>query len=299
MGQMPLEITIGSNRALARLDRDMAPATCDAIAGLLPFKGTAHVAKLAGDEIMVHLPLILDMERRSAVADLSPGAVAFWPERQVFCVYFGAIQDEDAEVTLLGHVDEGLAQLVSAGETLHSAGGGLRPMAGLSSPEPSGAGARHAEASRDANDPMHAYGEIATEEPAEIRTLLGKTGVMRPVGALVYAEAETRKLHELLWLLRGALLTDGQLPSVTPAIIRHFVRRLAGWYGLHDAGRVVSSTLQRLEDGPGTDSLPILDGLILYVGRLNFWLDARIPWDEFNEVLHGMNADARSETSTP
>ena len=148
MGQMLLEITIGTDRALARLDREMAPVTCDAIARLMPFEGTAHVAKLAGDEVMVHVPLVLDTERRTAVADLSPGAVAFWPERQVLCIYFGAIQDEDAEVTFLGHVVEGLAELVSAGETLHAGQRRLRRRLRLTSPKTSGGKATPAQRDR-------------------------------------------------------------------------------------------------------------------------------------------------------
>ncbi len=137
---MEIEISLEGVVARARLDPESAPVTCAALERLLPLSTTAHYAKIAGDEFMLHLPVVLDVERARPVAVLPPGCVAYWPDRQLFCVYYGRLQEEDATVTVLGQVVDNLDALAAAGDRLRRPYGDAPPIARLRALAPARAG---------------------------------------------------------------------------------------------------------------------------------------------------------------
>jgi len=287
---MEMEIDLEGTRAIARLDAAAAPATCEALAGLLPFSTTVHYAKIAGDEFYLHVPLVLDVERGRRVPVLPRGAVAFWPERQLFCVYHGRIQDEDATVTFLGQIVGNLEGLAAAGDRLREGSPAgprvahLRPVGSEAAPRV----APHDLVQRStplAGRVAAAYAAIAERAPGEVRALLAQRGVMRPAGPVLYAEAETRKLHETLWLIRQEARASGVVPSLASTILRHCAGRLRGWYQLGDAAALVDEVAGALPGLPCAQATEVVEALMLYVGRLNLWVDASIPWDGLNRLL--------------
>jgi len=290
---MEIEIDLDGTSAVARLDPESAPTTCAALGTILPLSTTAHYAKIAGDEFMLHLPLVLDVERARPVAALPRGCVAFWPERQLFCVYYGRIQEEDATVTVLGQVVENLDALASAGERLRRPSGGAPAIVRLRSVAPRGASGRvRPTGPVDHGCPTAAriaaaYAAIADRLPEEVSALLGRRDVMRPVGPLLYAEAETRHLHETLWLIRQEARSAGAVPTFASRVLRHAAGRLRGWYQLHRAAAVLEPAADALPGLPASHAAETIDALMLYVGRLNLWLDLSIPWNEFNRLLAG------------
>lgn len=297
-----LYLRVGDETARVAIDCAQAPATSRALLALVPFSTTVRFAKIAGDELMAHLPIIVDPESPGRVSDLAAGAVAFWPERQMLCVYFGLIQKEDADVTLLGSVVDNLSGLARAHAALRGRSGRRAVMTlELVSGDP-----RPSETS-PANDPVavlrpgppgleeritQAFRRMEHDAPPEVGRLLALRGVMRPAGALVYAEAESRKLHETLWLFRGELVREGRLSSLATVILRHFARRFIGWYGLEEAGRLCVQFADDLPLLAPAAALGALEALMIYAGRLNFWLDSYIPWEELNVVLQTASPDA-------
>lgn len=287
---MRIRVTLDSASATAELDANAAPNTCTALASILPYEGVAHYAKVAGEEFLVHLPLALDTEQGKSVMDLSAGAVVFWPERQLLCVYYGRIQQEDATVTLLGRIIENLDGLVDAAERLRCSQGQRYTHVHLELP---GDAASAPEPKRAALHPpndlvdtiMTAYAQNIRNLPSNVERLLARRGVMRPGGALLYAEAETRKLHELLWLIRNLARRNDALPDFSPELLNHFVQRLRGWYGLNEAADLVSEVISALNTLPLDQAIVTVEALAIYVGQLNLWLDAHIPWNDFNELV--------------
>lgn len=288
---MLLEINVAGITALARLDSDATPATCAALVDLLPVTGSVHYAKIAGEEIMLHLPLILEVEQATGVNALETSAVVFFPERQLFCVYYGHIQEEDAQVTLLGHVTDNLGGLIAAAEQIRRTQGYQWNHMQLALAENIDGTLQPKRATpRVAGIPvaariMEAYYMHTERPPADVQTLVARRGVMRPGGALLYAEAETRKLHEVLWTLRRSMRREGKVPSFGRYILRHFAQRLRGWYGLQHAATLTEAAEEALATLPAQQATIVVEALAVYMGQLNLWLDSHIPWNTFNEVL--------------
>jgi hypothetical protein len=108
---------------------------------------------------------------------------------------------------------------------------------------------------------------------------------MRPAGPVLYAEGDTRTLQEALWLLRQEVRETGAVPRFAARLLRHAAGRLRGWYQLERAAAVVERAADVLPDQPGPDAGETIESLIVYVGRLNLWLDACTPWEELNHAF--------------
>ena len=288
---MDLVLTLNQTSAVARLDPGAAPKTCAALASMLPFTVTAHLAKIAGHEFYFHLPLFLEVEYRQRVAELAEGTVAFWPERQLLCVYYGPIQEEDASVTRLGMIVENLSGLARAAETMRPHIGRVIATVhvarrnGTAAPAPR-TPASSAQRSGLAPVLYDAYASIRDTVPPDVAALMRRRGLMQPAGALICGEGETRKLHEFLWLVRTEILSAGTAPGFVSTVLEHYAGRLGGWYALPQAGALVRQVAAVLPEMRGDQARAIVEGLVLYIGRLSLWLDACIPWDGINAMLH-------------
>jgi hypothetical protein len=131
-----------------------------------------------------------------------------------------------------------------------------------------------------------AYASIRHTVPPDVTALMRRRGLMQPAGPLICGESETRKLHEFLWLARTEILTAGTASGFVSTVLEHYAGRLGGWYALPQAGALVHQVAAVLPEMRGDQARDIVEGLILYIGRLSLWLDACIPWDEINAMLH-------------
>lgn len=105
-------IKVGDEVITCEFLYDVSPQTCGAIEELLPLEGELHCAKIAGDEVFFPIPLKLPVEKSGAHAhDLTPGTIAYWPDRPHLCIFHDAPQEEDASVTLVGNITENLEAL--------------------------------------------------------------------------------------------------------------------------------------------------------------------------------------------
>jgi hypothetical protein len=108
-----------------------APRTWAALKALLPLRADLHYARIAGQEIMFIVPFLLPLEHAADVQSLGPGSVAYWPERQLICLYYGPLQEEAASVTVLGRVRD-LTPLEAIGERVRARQGAMAEVSACS-----------------------------------------------------------------------------------------------------------------------------------------------------------------------
>lgn len=269
------------------LDVAAAPRTIAALVAALPLKVDLHCAKIAGDQILWPVPVLQPLESARDIQGVAPGAFIYYPKRQFLEIMFGPLQEESASVTILGGARGDLSALKKLGETVQadhgwrivwgelSAGSGDWRKA-LPPAAPDGKASAACSAARKLRNA--AWRAV----PAEFERLRARRGVMIPLGPLFYAESETRKLHENLWLLRED--RDARFRCEAAALLlRGAASQLEGFLGLHDTARGLESLADAIGQEP-SDASAILDEAILYVGRLSHWLDLYFPWRKLNDV---------------
>ncbi|MBM3540426.1 MAG: hypothetical protein FJX51_00130 [Alphaproteobacteria bacterium] len=296
---MTLVLSVGGARVEIGLDIARTPRTVRALVSALPRRIDLHCAKIAGDQVLWPAPFVLPLEAARDIQGSPPGAFIYYPKRQFLEIMFGPLQDETASVTVLGQVTKGLADLKRIGRRVQTDQGWRPTWADLSAKP----GPWQAELEKHYATTSHLSGEVdpvADERasralqaaraqrraawsglPKEFERLRARQGVMLPLGPLVFAESELRKLHENLWVLRE----DGGegRGRVASLLARGAAAQLDGLLGLHETARTLGILAEALRsDAP--DAPAVLDEAILAVGRLSHWLDLFFPWTKLNAV---------------
>lgn len=113
-----ITIKIGDQIGLAELLEVIAPETCEEFCKLLPFEVDLHYAKIAGEEIMSLVPIVLPHEPNAIIKvnDIKTGSIVYFPERQFICIFYGKIQEEDAKTTIFAKITENLEGIKKGGE---------------------------------------------------------------------------------------------------------------------------------------------------------------------------------------
>lgn len=106
------KISIGDQICSMRLLLDKAPRLCRSFSALLPITSFALHAKFAGDEFYFMVPKLWEAE--NVVASVEPGDVAYYPDRQTVCVFYGEIVPFGA-AGLFGKIVDGLDGLKAIG----------------------------------------------------------------------------------------------------------------------------------------------------------------------------------------
>lgn len=111
-------IQIEDQIVVAELLESSATEICEKICELLPFEADLHYAKIAGEEIMSLVPIVLPHETNAIVKvnDIKTGSTAYFPDRQMICIFYGKIQEEDAKVTIFARITENLEGIKKEGE---------------------------------------------------------------------------------------------------------------------------------------------------------------------------------------
>jgi len=263
---------------------DLAPQTIGKLIASLPARIDIHCAKIAGQHIFWHAPVLADIEKAQDILTLPAGTFLYWPERQFLELIYGELQAEKAQVSVLGCLTGDIGWLKAFGRRVVENHGQELLVAELS------AGA-DALSLATPEKPLASPGLVALRKARkelwaatsdEMFTLLKRDGMMLPYGPLAMAEGEFRKLHELLWRLRDQKygIGNGDRAKVIAFLIDAFNARIDGFCGLHAAGSVLESAKSLLADADAVAD--VLDELILYTGRAAAWLDAYIPWNALN-----------------
>ena len=113
-----ITIQIGDQIGVAELLESIAPKMCEEICKLLPFKADLHYAKIAGEEVFSILPVFLPYEPNAIVKvnDIKTGSIVYFPDRQMICIFYGKIQEEDAKTTIFARIIENLEGIKKEGE---------------------------------------------------------------------------------------------------------------------------------------------------------------------------------------
>ncbi len=77
-------IQVGDEEFTARLSPERSPQTVDRILSALPIEAQASTW---GDEVYFPIPVVAEAE--DAVARVSVGDLAYWPEGHCFCIFYG------------------------------------------------------------------------------------------------------------------------------------------------------------------------------------------------------------------
>jgi hypothetical protein len=136
----------------------------------------------------------------------------------------------------------------------------------------------------------HATTAMWMEMPAEVDGLhrrRGTKGYRWPV--IMCAEENTRAFADDVSVLRKA----GDDPSLDLRTLKQLARLfieaqlgiLRNWYGMEDTVQLIEGTLDAL-DATETreDYVAYTHELGVYVGRLHWWVDTLIPWDDMSAM---------------
>jgi hypothetical protein len=285
------ELTIGDHRVRAELLDDRAPRICGAFRACLPLDSFAVHAKFAGEELIVMVPFVAADE--NPATSVAPGDIGYYPSRQTLCLFYGQIMPF-ASVTVFARVlPDDLPSARAAGEAVLRAGTAPSRMTadGPAGPAPGPAtGPRSALLDRLAA----ATRAVWPDEPTDVSRL--RTYGRPPMGTMpcvVYANFDLFWAGENLQVCRALAeegrLTGQQVGLTTAALLRRTASRLGKW-GFTDTLDLLGEVAADLESPSGSAAqaatlVAAIDGVQLYLDRVQCWLDAIVPWTEMDRSL--------------
>ncbi|SCW66921.1 hypothetical protein [Ancylobacter rudongensis] len=265
---------------------DLAPVTIGKVIASLPAALDIHCAKIAGQHIFWHAPVVADIEKPADILTLPAGTFLYWPERQFLELIYGDLQAEKAQVSVLGRLTGDLGWLKDFGRRVVENHGQEPLLAQLAANEDALALALPEKSftSPGLNALRAARKAMWQAPPEEMYALLRREGMMIPYGPLAMAEGELRKLHELIWRLRSPSYGIGtaERASVLSFLINAFNARIDGFCAMHATGKVLDDAKALLSAPDDIDD--VIEELVLFTGRAAAWLDTFIPWNALNEA---------------
>lgn len=260
-----------------------AVRTQRALLNALPLPLQLHTPKIAGSHIYWHAPFVEDVEGATHVLSAAPGAFVYWPVRQFLEITFAPLQAENAEITVLGHLDAPIEGIAALAQTLKHEQG-RRILSGTLERADRQSSAPEATQLLPP-DILSARAKLWAACPADISGITASRAIMHPAGPVFAAEAEARVLHELLWWVRAerGKRDEGVLRQTAALALNKTATRLRDFCHMEET----PALLFRLEAGM-TEELPfdaLIDESILVAGRIGAWIDLLIPWNDLNEAF--------------
>jgi hypothetical protein len=262
-----------------------ATRTRAALLASLPLRLQLHTPKIAGSHIYWHAPFVEDVEGATHVLDAQAGAFIYWPVRQFLEITFAPLQAENAQITVLGHLDapvDGIAELAAV----------LKREQGHRIIEGTLALAEGMEAEAIAVAPSVLPEHLVSRRealwdamPADIARLTASRAIMHPAGPIFAAEAEARVLHELLWWVRAGLshYDEAVLRQTMAITLDKTATRLRDFCHMDDTPALLFALRDATQETLPLDVL--VCEAILVAGRIGAWIDLLIPWNDVNEAF--------------
>jgi hypothetical protein len=129
------------------------------------------------------------------------------------------------------------------------------------------------------------------DEPAEISNLCDiKAAWDQGASTVLYAATKLATLITFLNHVRGMAMTGGvdldTMKAVTGSYLDFHARSYGGFFQLADTAETVCWAQEALS-GVSTlgDYVALVGELAMYLNRVDYWLDLRIPWAEFGRVF--------------
>ena len=280
------ELSIGDGVVRAELLEDDAPGICAAFRRAMPLRTFGVNAKFAGEETIVPLPFLHDAENE--VGSVAPGDIGYYPRAQTLCLFYGEIMPF-ASVSLFARVlPEDLRMAQELGRDIMKRGPktiGLSTGSGAS--QVRRGGGRTPEAVARLQSGLEEIWENEPSDVAELRHLRRPPFGNMP--CVLYANFDlfwaVESLHVCRSLAGGDRLTGPQAGHVAGSIVRQVRSRLAHW-GFPRACGVLDDAASALESAPSRQQVrALVEGALLYAGRLQSWVDAIVPWADLDDSV--------------
>lgn len=123
-------------------------------------------------------------------------------------------------------------------------------------------------------------------KPKDIERMRSRVGARgQNLSIVVYAMGDTSATVDVLYYLRLSIkaMGDNFKPFVDFACryLESVASRAERYYLLFDLARITRKTIQHLENvQTAQEFLSLVEAYMLYVGKLNYWIDYEMPWDE-------------------
>ena len=116
-----IEIEFGKEKGKAILLDDVAPETCNKVWDSLPIESFANHVKIAGDEVMFRVPVIIPGVE-NPVKEQEPGNICYFDQRQTICMFYGNVPGIGA-ANMIAKVTENLKGLTDVARACWFKGG--------------------------------------------------------------------------------------------------------------------------------------------------------------------------------
>lgn len=285
-----LILDCGGHRHPVSLTDRFAPRTVAALRAWLPAEITIHCSKIAGAHIYWPTPVLELLEEGADIHSLPAGSFLYYPDRQYMEITYDALQAETAAVNTLGMFEGDLGWLRDFAEGYRRDQGRRQVTARLFLEGTEPVGATSPGPDMPPGTPLDrlraARCAAWRAEPEELRAFRHRDGLNIPLGPMITAEGEFRRLQELLWRVwRNAnRRSDPVRRAIAVEALELALARVVGYCHLGAAGDTLQAGLDAVRGAADAPLDDTLGEIVVYCGSMSAWLDLFIPWWEANEI---------------
>jgi hypothetical protein len=137
------------------------------------------------------------------------------------------------------------------------------------------------------------YHDIWNNRPEDVEALKKRIGAKnQKLTPLVYAESDTRALVKCLSYLREVSKTEdldlNTLKKITRVFFQNDQSRAIRYYRMEGYARFLEKSSEALKNADSISAYrEIIEEALIYVGRINFWIDEEIPWASLASAFSG------------
>ncbi len=135
--------------------------------------------------------------------------------------------------------------------------------------------------------------EVWNSRPEDIDALEKRVGAKsQRLTPLIYAESDTRALVKCLSYLREVSMTEdldlNTLKIVTNIFLQNDQSRAIRYYQMEGYARFMEKSRGALHKANSIlEYRQVIEEVLVYVGRINFWIDEEIPWASLASAFSG------------
>jgi len=135
------------------------------------------------------------------------------------------------------------------------------------------------------------YKEIWLNRPKDIEALKMRMGTKNQnLTTLIYAEGDTRAFVKYLSSLRELCISEeidlNTIKKITEIFLRSDQSRAIRYYRMEGFAQFLKEAMEVLQKVSSIqDYKSLIEEVLIYVGRVNFWIDEQIPWSELSSYF--------------
>ena len=129
--------------------------------------------------------------------------------------------------------------------------------------------------------------------PEDIEALTKRTGAKNQrLTPLIYAESDTRALVKCLSYLREISMTEdldlNTLKVITSIFLQNDQSRAIRYYQMEGYAQFLEKSRAAVNEANSIlEYRQVIEEVLIYAGRLNFWIDREIPWASLASTFSG------------